>query len=76
MTLNEFSNKTAEILRHTNPSHRLAALRELALNMGRRELAAELRAMEQRRFYMLRTMVQGHDVPDLKAEDDAAQTLI
>ena len=76
MTLNEFSNKTAEILRHTNPSHRLAALRELALSMGRRELAAELRAMEQRRFYMLRTMVQGHDVPDLKAEDAAAQTLI
>lgn len=76
MTDNDFSTALRHLRRDNDISRVLRRARRLALDFGRKDLAAELNAMEQRRFYMLRTVMQGHDVPDLKAEAEAARQLV
>lgn len=72
----DFSDSIHQIRLDTDITRVLKQTRRLAADFGRKDLAAELNAMEQRRFYMLRTLMQGHEVPDFKAEAEAAWQLV
>lgn len=76
MNNNEFSDAVRRIRHDADISRMLRTARRLAMDFGRKDLADSLKAMEQRRFYMLRTLMQGHEVPNFEAEAAQARELV
>ncbi|MDE6135420.1 MAG: hypothetical protein K2F79_07580, partial [Muribaculaceae bacterium] len=69
MTDQQFETKAKAIAGALSfPAEAIGALRSLTSELGQADLLARVNEIDQRHFYMMRTIASGYDVPDFDQE--------